>query len=65
MGISKAEQTQLFERFFRTEAATAQAIQGTGLGLTITKAIAEAHGGSIEVQSEEGHGATFVVRLPR
>ena len=65
MGISTTEQARLFERFFRTEAATTCAIQGTGLGLTISKAIAEAHGGSIEVESEEGRGATFVVRLPR
>jgi signal transduction histidine kinase len=64
MGIPAAEQAGLFQRFFRTKGATRHAIQGTGLGLVITKAIAEAHGGSIEVESEEGAGTTFRVTLP-
>jgi PAS domain S-box-containing protein len=64
MGISAAEQERLFERFFRTTAATDTGIQGTGLGLTITKAIANAHGGTISVKSEEGHGTVFRVELP-
>jgi signal transduction histidine kinase len=54
----------LFERFFRTSNATAQAIQGTGLGLTISKAIAEAHGGRITFTSTEGEGTTFRIELP-
>ena len=45
IGIPEAEQERLFERFFRTEAASGQAFQGTGLGLAISKAIVEAHGG--------------------
>ena len=64
MGIPADEQAGLFQRFFRTKGATRHAIQGTGLGLVITKAIAEAHGGSIEVDSEEGVGTTFRVTLP-
>jgi PAS domain S-box-containing protein len=64
MGISADEQTKLFQRFYRTAGATQRAIQGTGLGLTITKAIAEAHGGSISVESAEGEGTTFLVELP-
>ncbi len=40
------------------------AIPGTGLGLTISKAIVDAHGGKITVASSEGHGSTFTVRLP-
>jgi PAS domain S-box-containing protein len=64
MGISADEQQRLFQRFYRTEGATRQAIQGTGLGLTITKAIVEAHGGSISVESAEGEGTTFLVDLP-
>ena len=64
MGISPEEQARLFQRFFRTSEATRRAIQGTGLGLTITKAIAEAHGGTIEVESTVGVGTTFVVELP-
>jgi PAS domain S-box-containing protein len=64
MGIPDAEQDRLFERFFRTSTATAQAIQGTGLGLTISKAIAEAHGGRISFTSVEGEGTTFRIGLP-
>ncbi len=64
MGIPADEQEQLFERFFRTRAATERAIQGTGLGLTIARAIAEAHGGRIEFESAEGVGTVFRVQLP-
>ena len=64
MGISDDDQVRLFERFFRTSAATEQAIQGTGLGLSIAAAIAEGHGGMIEVKSEIGRGTTFTIVLP-
>jgi signal transduction histidine kinase len=63
-GISASDQAQLFNPFFRSRSAAAQAIQGTGLGLTITKAIVEAHRGSIGVESALGAGTTFVVQLP-
>lgn len=64
MGIPSDELERLFERFFRSSNATEQAIQGTGLGLSITKAIVEAHGGQIEVESTEGEGTVFTVVLP-
>jgi signal transduction histidine kinase/CHASE3 domain sensor protein len=64
IGIPKAEQDRLFQRFFRSSTATEQAIPGTGLGLVISKAIAEAHGGTIEVRSEPGEGTCFRVELP-
>jgi signal transduction histidine kinase len=64
MGISAADQRRLFERFFRTQKATAEAIQGTGLGLAISKAIVEAHGGTLAVASEEGHGTTVRAAFP-
>ena len=64
LGIPAADRERIFERFFRTASATEHVIPGTGLGLTISKAIVEAHGGSIAVDSEEGRGATFTVRLP-
>jgi len=64
MGISAEDQERLFERFFRTEAATEKGIQGTGLGLAITKGITDAHRGTISVKSEEGHGTVFRVQLP-
>jgi PAS domain S-box-containing protein len=64
IGIAKDDQDQLFERFFRSSEATERAIPGTGLGLTIAKAIVERHGGSIEVESAPGEGTTMRVRLP-
>jgi signal transduction histidine kinase len=62
VGIPKDEVRRLFERFFR--ASTAATIPGTGLGLSIVKAIVEAHGGRISVESEESVGTTFCVDLP-
>jgi signal transduction histidine kinase len=64
IGIPKAEQERLFQRFFRASTATDQAIPGTGLGLAITKAIAEAHDGRITYRSTPGEGTTFRVELP-
>ncbi len=64
IGIPEGEQNRLFQRFFRSTTATEQAIPGTGLGLVISRAIAEAHGGTIDVRSEEGAGACFRVELP-
>jgi PAS domain S-box-containing protein len=64
IGIAVEEQDQLFDRFFRSSEATERAIPGTGLGLTIVKAIVERHEGSIEVESAAGHGTTMRVRLP-
>jgi signal transduction histidine kinase len=64
VGIAEDEQQQLFERFFRSAQATRNAIPGTGLGLTISKAIVERHGGRIELESSEGIGTTVRVCLP-
>jgi signal transduction histidine kinase len=64
IGIAVDEQPRLFERFFRSSAATANAIPGTGLGLSITKAIVERHGGSIVFASAENEGTRVHVELP-
>lgn len=64
-GISPSDQTQLYDRFFRAHSAATEAAPGTGLGLTITKAIVDAHRGSIDVESTVGVGTTFRVRLPQ
>jgi signal transduction histidine kinase len=63
-GISSVDQAHLFDRFFRARPAVDKAIRGTGLGLTITKAIVDAHKGSITVKSTPGKGSTFLARLP-
>jgi PAS domain S-box-containing protein len=64
IGIPEPEQEFLFDRFFRASTANAAAIPGVGLGLTIAKAITEAHCGQLGVKSEEGVGTTFRVELP-
>ncbi|MCC7366087.1 MAG: PAS domain-containing protein [Dehalococcoidia bacterium] len=62
-GINAQDLPRVFERFYKGEAS--RATSGTGLGLAIVKHIVRAHGGTAEVVSAEGEGATFTVRLPR
>ncbi|HEX7526524.1 MAG TPA: PAS domain-containing sensor histidine kinase, partial [Gaiellaceae bacterium] len=64
MGIPADEQERLFDRFFRTARVQNEAIAGAGLGLSIAKAIVEAHNGHISCCSVEGEGTTFTVDLP-
>ncbi|SDY52738.1 PAS domain S-box-containing protein [Modestobacter sp. DSM 44400] len=64
MGIPTGEQGKLFTSFFRASTARRHAVPGVGLGLTITKAITTAHGGSLDVVSAEGAGTTFTITLP-
>ena len=64
IGISVEQQHRLFDRFFRSAEAQQRAIQGTGLGLAVCKAIVEAHGGRITIDSQRGAGTTVTVALP-
>ncbi len=64
IGIPPQDCDRLFERMFRAPEAERRHIQGTGLGLTIVKAIVDAHGGSIAVESDLGRGTTVTVQLP-
>ena len=62
IGIPPDELPRIFNKYFRASAA--RGFKGTGLGLTISKAIVEAHGGSIAVESQAGQGSRFTVLLP-
>jgi signal transduction histidine kinase len=64
IGIPAAEREHLFRPFFRASTATDRGIPGTGLGLAVSKAIVERHGGSIAVSDAEGGGVVFTVTLP-
>ncbi len=64
VGIAPEELPHLFSRFYRTAEAQRQAIRGTGLGLYVSKAIVEAHGGHIGVESQPGQGSRFWFALP-
>ena len=63
MGIPPEEITRIWERLFRGDRSRSQ--RGLGLGLSLVKAIVEAHGGAVSVQSRVGQGSTFTVMLPR
>ena len=63
-GLAPEEQERIFQRFYRTAETRSQGIEGSGLGLCITRSIATAHGGTIQMASTPGHGSTFTVLLP-
>ncbi|GAB3781913.1 ATP-binding protein [Nocardioides ungokensis] len=64
IGIPPEERGRIFSRFFRSTTAQKQAIPGSGLGLSIARAVVEKHGGRIELESHPGEGTTFRVWLP-
>lgn len=64
VGIPEEELGRVFDRFYRGSGETTRSVRGSGLGLTLVKEIAEAHGGTVEVKSEVGQGSTFSIKLP-
>jgi two-component system OmpR family sensor kinase len=65
IGLSQDEQQRIFSRFYRATEMRSRDEKGVGLGLSIARSIAEAHGGRIQVESTPGQGSTFAVFLPR
>lgn len=64
IGVPEEEVGRLFNRFFRASTATKQAVPGVGLGLSISRAVVLAHGGTMDVRSRLGAGTEFRLRLP-
>ena len=64
MGIPEESIGRIFERFYRVDKSHSKEIGGTGLGLAITRSAVTKHHGNIQVESKEGEGTTFTVRIP-
>ena len=64
IGIPRSDVGRVFERFYRVDPARSRATGGTGLGLAIVRHVVTQHGGRVEVESVEGAGSTFTLRLP-
>jgi signal transduction histidine kinase len=63
-GITPAEQGRIFQKFMRGAEAKRAGVRGVGVGLALVKRIAEAHGGSVRLDSQPGRGSTFILELP-
>jgi two-component system sensor histidine kinase SenX3 len=64
IGIPSRDRERIFERFYRVDRTRSRATGGTGLGLAIVRHVAQAHQGEVSVESEEGNGSTFMLKLP-
>lgn len=64
VGIPESEQQKIFDKFYRGSDPLVRRIRGSGIGLSITKHVAEMHGGVVLVESEPGKGSTFTLKIP-
>ena len=64
-GIPRSERSRIFEKFYRPDVLVSRRTEGSGLGLAIVRAVVQAHKGRVDVESEEGKGARFTIRIPR
>ena len=64
-GIAADDRKRIFERFVRGKTSSGKQVRGSGIGLSLVKHIAEAHGGSIAIEDAKPHGSIFTLRLPR
>ena len=64
IGIPKSHQPHVFDKFYQVDSGSTRRAGGTGIGLSLVQAIAEAHGGRVGVSSEPGHGSAFWIALP-
>jgi signal transduction histidine kinase len=65
VGIAKKDNQKIFEPFVQVNMETTRPFEGTGMGLTVVKSVAESHGGYVEVGSEAGNGAVFTMVIPK
>jgi signal transduction histidine kinase len=64
VGIGKRDRKRVFDRFYRVDNLLTRQTEGSGLGLSISRRVVEAHGGKLTVKSELGKGSTFTIHLP-
>jgi signal transduction histidine kinase len=63
-GIPRGSEEKIFEKFYRAHDSLGSGVQGSGLGLTIARQIARAHGGDVVYEPRDGGGSCFILRLP-
>jgi signal transduction histidine kinase len=63
-GIPRGSEEKIFEKFYRAHDSLSSGVQGSGLGLTIARQIARAHGGDVAYEPRDGGGSCFILRLP-
>lgn len=63
IGIAEQDRPRIFDKFYRGDSELSREVKGVGLGLNLVHHIVSAHGGTIDVESREGEGSTFTIRL--